>query len=131
MTDTNNHTTGKSSGSLQGRVFTPRSGQELIEAVELGFDYRGDVTITLRSGEVVCGYIFNRDVNEGPAWMDVFPASSNDIRRLYYDDVASIAFSGEDTATGKSWEQWVAKKESERKLEAARMAAEAQARGHL
>ncbi|ALA57165.1 hypothetical protein [Nitrospira moscoviensis] len=131
MTDTKNHTTAAPSGSLHGRVFTPRSPQELIEAIELAFDYRGDVTVELKTGEAVFGYLFNRAAQDGRCWMDLFPASNAGVRRIYYDEVASIAFSGEDTASGKSWEQWVAKKESERKLEAARIAAAAQARGHL
>jgi hypothetical protein len=130
MTDTKNHTAA-SDGSLHGRVFTPRSPQELVDAVELAFDYRGDVTIGLKTGEAVCGYLFNREVNGARSWLELFPASSADIRRLYYDEVATLAFSGEDTASGKSWEQWVMKKESERQLEAARVAAEAKARGHL
>jgi transcriptional antiterminator Rof (Rho-off) len=131
MTDTKNHTAAAWGGSLQGRVFTPRSAQELADAIELAFDYRGDVTLELKSGEAICGYLFNRDVNDGRPWVELFPASSSGTRRLSYDEVATIAFSGEDTASGKSWEQWVAKKESERKLEAARIAADAKARGHL
>ncbi len=128
MTDTKNHT-GTVQPSLQGRRFTARSRQELIEAVDLAFDYRGDVTVELRTGEVLSGYLFNRDVHG--AWLEIFPANQDEIRRLSYDEVVAIAFTGEDTASGKSWEQWVAKKESERRQEAARIAAEARARGHL
>ena len=54
MTDTKNHIAGIA-GSLEGRVFTPNSTAEITEAVELAFDYRGDVTLTLRSGESVTG----------------------------------------------------------------------------
>lgn len=131
MTDTKNHSAGAQIGSLHGRVFTPRSSKELIEAIELAFDYRGDVTVELKSGETINGYLFNREVNGGSSWIELFPASRSDIRRVAYDEVATIAFSGEDTASGKSWENWVAKKESERKAEAARLAADAQARGYL
>lgn len=131
MTDTKNHTTGALHASLQGRRFTPHSRQELIEAVELAFDYRGDVTVELRTGEALSGYLFNRDVQAGGGWLEIFPAHNQEIRRLPYEDVVGIAFTGEDTASGKSWEQWVTKKESERQQEAARIAAEAHARGHL
>lgn len=131
MTDTKNHSAGGPPASLQGRLFSPRSRQELIEAVELAFDYRGDVTIELRTGESLCGYLFNRDATESGGWLEIFPAQSRETRRLSYDDVVRIAFTGEDTASGKSWEQWVAKKESERQQETARIAAEAHARGHL
>ncbi len=42
-----------------------------------------------------------------------------------------IAFTGEDTANGKSWEEWVSKKESERRVEAAKVEADARSRGYL
>ena len=42
-----------------------------------------------------------------------------------------LAFTGEDTATGKSWEAWITKKESERRKDIDRAAAEAKSRGHL
>lgn len=102
-----------------------------MEAVELAFDYRGDVTVELHTGEALSGYLFNREVRDSGAWLELFPAHSQEIRRISYEEVAGIAFTGEDTASGKSWEQWVAKKESERRQEAARIAAEAHARGYL
>ncbi len=131
MTDTKNHSAGPGAGSLQGRVFTPRSSKELAEAIELAFDYRGDVTLELRSGEKVSGYLFNREIHGETAWIDIFPADDLGTRRISHSEIATIAFSGEDTASGKSWENWVTKKESEQKTEAARVAADAQSRGHL
>lgn len=131
MTDTKTHGSPAKTSSLQGRVFRPRSVPELVEAIELAFDYRGDVTVELKSGELLSGYLFNREINAGDSWLELFPSDTPDIRRVRYDDVASVAFSGMDTATGHSWEAWVAKKESERKAEADQVAAQAQARGHL
>jgi hypothetical protein len=131
MTDTKTHGTSAKPSSLQGRVVRPQSLPELVEAIEWAFDYRGDITVELKSGELLSGYLFNREVNAGDSWLELFPAGTPDIRRVRYDEVASVSFSGMDTATGHSWEAWVAKKESERKAEADRVAAEAQARGHL
>ena len=130
MTDTKNHTA-TASGSLEGRVFRPASHNELAEAVELAFDYRGDVTVELTSGESVVGYLFNRDASDSNPWIEVFPADSPASRRIAYAQVASLAFTGEDTANGKSWETWVSKKESERRAEADRIEADARTRGHL
>ena len=48
-----------------------------------------------------------------------------------YEEIVAISFTGEDTASGKSWEAWVAKKESQRKAEAEQVAHAARARGHL
>lgn len=46
-------------GSPEGHVFQPGSFSELAESVELAFDYRGDVTVSLKSGESIGGYLFN------------------------------------------------------------------------
>lgn len=130
MTDTKNHISG-AAGSLEGRVFRPASSAETAEAVELAFDYRGDVTLELRSGESVVGYLFNRQVAAADSYIELFPADSPAPRRIPYQSIATIAFTGEDTANGKSWETWVSKKESERRAEAERVAADAKARGYL
>ncbi|SLM48018.1 conserved protein of unknown function [Nitrospira japonica] len=131
VTDTKNHSDGTPSGSLEGRRFLPGSPAELAEAIELAFDYRGDVTIELASGERLDGYVFNRST-DGPApALDLFPTDAPGVRNILYSDIRSIAFSGEDTATGKSWEAWVTKKESERRAEIERVTADAKARGHL
>lgn len=130
MTDTKNHT-GTGAGSLEGRVFRPSSSEDIAEAVELAFDYRGDVTLELKSGEALVGYLFNRDATGADPWIEVFPEDHPVSRRIVYHHIASIAFTGEDTANGKSWEAWVSKKEFERRAEAARIEADARTRGHL
>lgn len=131
MTDTKSHSAQGAMGSLQGRQFTPHSFAELAEAIELAFDYRGDVTVTLQSGQQLIGYLFNRTVKGQDSTLEIFPEGNSGVQSVRYSDVVSVAFSGEDTASGNSWENWVTKKESERKAEADRIAREAQARGHL
>lgn len=128
MTDSKYHTPEHT--KLEGRVFRPATPAELAKAVELAFDYRGDVTLTLRSGEQVAGYLFNRETAGPQPVLHLFPKTSG-TRQIAYADVATIAFTGEDTASGNSWEVWVAKKESERKTESQQAEAEARARGHL
>lgn len=131
MTDTKNHSNGGTAGSPEGRVFQPASFAEIAEAVELAFDYRGDITVSLKSGEFLSGYLFNRQVSGSDSYLEVFPSDSSDARNIRYDQIAAIAFTGEDTATGKSWEAWIAKKDSERRTEVERIAAEARTRGIL
>ncbi|THJ22783.1 MAG: hypothetical protein CAF45_009215 [Nitrospira sp. CG24E] len=131
MTDTKNHSAAGVAGSPEGRVFQPASFAELAEAVELAFDYRGDVTVSLKSGESLSGYLFNRQVSGSDSSLDIFPSDSSPARQIRYDQITAIVFTGEDTATGKSWEDWVAKKGSERRAEIERVAADAQARGIL
>lgn len=130
MTDTKNHTV-DGAGSLEGRVFTPGSATEVAEAIDLAFDYRGDVTLTLRSGEAVAGYLFNRQSVGPDPYLELFPADRQDPRRISYRDIVAVAFTGADTANGKSWEAWVSKKESERRAEAENNEAVARTKGYL
>ncbi len=130
MTDAKNHNAGDTN-SLEGRVFAPGSSIEMAEAIELAFDYRGDVTLRLRSGESVVGYLFNRQNADTDPYLELFPIDRQDPRRISYRDISAIAFTGEDTANGKSWEAWVSKKESERRVEAERVEAIARTKGYL
>ena len=117
--------------NLEGRVFRPANDAERGQAIEVAFDYRGDVTLELASGETVAGYIFNRNSAASPPALQIFPRDQPGSLVILYADVRAIAFTGEDTASGKSWETWVHKKESERTAEAEQIKAEAKARGHL
>src|SRR4029078_12025715 len=131
MTNTQNQSSGGIAGSPEGRVFQPASLAELAEAVELAFDYRGDVTVSLKSGESLSGYLFNRQVDGSNSYLDVLPSDISQARHIRYDQIAAIAFTGEDTASVKSWEMWIAKKDSERRAEINRVAADAKTRGIL
>lgn len=130
MTDTKNHPA-DTPASLEGRVIKPASAAEIMEAVELAFDYRGDVTLTLRSGETVAGYLFNRQAADDDPYLELFPVDQQSPQRISYRSIESIAFTGEDTANGKSWEAWVSKKDSERRAEAAQVEAAARTKGYL
>jgi len=130
MTDTKAHDT-DASGTLEGRVFWSTSASELAEAIDLAFDYRGDVTLELSSGEVVVGYLFNRHAKGESPSVEFFSEDSAAPRTIAYSVIQSITFTGEDTANGKSWEAWVSKKESERRAEAQRVEEDARSRGLL
>jgi hypothetical protein len=102
---------------LQGRVWAAASDEELREGLEKAFDYRGDVTITLKSGDSVEGYIFDRKTGSSLADSMVRLFPKNEPRKLSipYADIQGLAFTGRDTAAGKSWEAWL-KKYWEKKL---------------
>lgn len=129
MTDAKYHA--PETGSLEGRVFRPATPEELAGAIELAFDYRGDITVELKSGDRVIGYLFNRTATGDQPTIELFPATSSGTMTIPYSEIAAIAFTGEDTATGKSWEAWMAKKDTDRRQDVDRAAAEAKARGHL
>ena len=116
--------------SLEGAVFTFQSEADRFEGIDKAFDYRGDVSITLRN-EQVEGFIFNREPKATPPRIQVFIKGSEEPRIIPYADVMAIAFTGKDTADGKSWDAWVNKKEHERQAEADRIKAESEAQGHL
>jgi len=122
------HTPKPRPGTFQGRTFAPANDDELSEVINRAFDYRGDVTITLDDGSAIEGYLSNRDARART--IEFFPRDG-DMKRIAYASVRSITFSGQDTADGKSWENWMAKKADQRKAEADRLRQEAIARGEL
>ena len=94
---------------LEGWIPEFATDEEICAALEKAFDYRGDVTITLRSGEKVEAYIFNRFTGKSLAdsWVQYFAPSAPDKRKLSYAEIARLEFSGKDRAAGKHWEDWV------------------------
>jgi hypothetical protein len=97
--------------SLQGWVPPLAGEEELRRALEHAFDYRGDVTITLKSGETLEGYIFDRRPGKSltDSYVRVLPQDNSARRDIPYAEIAALAFTGRDTAAGKSWEAWVKK----------------------
>jgi len=96
---------------LQGWVPGLANEEELRGALEKAFDYRGDVTITRKDGTKLEGYIFDRvsGKNLESSFVRLLPKDSNQRVKISYAEIAALAFSGRDTAAGKSWEAWVKK----------------------
>jgi hypothetical protein len=94
---------------LEGWIPVMASDEEVRSALEKAFDYRGDVSITFKSGEKVDAYIFNRHTGASLAdsWVQYFAANAPDKRKVSYADIARLEFSGKDRAAGKHWEDWV------------------------
>jgi len=97
--------------SLQGQVPALATEEELREALEKAFDYRGDVTITRKDGKIFEGYVFDRvsGKNLESSFVRLLPKDSSQRVKISYAEIAALAFSGRDTAAGKSWEAWVRK----------------------
>ena len=97
--------------TVQGWVPELAGEEELRIALEKAFDYRGDVTLTLKNQTKIEGYIFDRIT--GPSlsasYVRVLPKESGQKLKIAYADIAKLAFTGRDTAAGKSWEAWVRK----------------------
>ena len=101
---------------LEGWIASLASEEEIRVALEKAFDYRGDVTITRKDGSIIEGYLFDR--RSGSTLADscvrVLPKASDQKILISYADIAALAFTGRDTAAGKSWEAWM-KKYAEKK----------------
>jgi hopanoid biosynthesis associated radical SAM protein HpnH len=87
------------------------AAEQIASGIEQAFDYRGDVTITLGSGESIEGYIFDRDL--AASTMRIMTKAGRKIG-IGSADVARLSFTGRDMADGRSWEAWV-RKYAERK----------------
>jgi hypothetical protein len=94
---------------LEGWVPTLASEDDLRAALEKAFDYRGDVALTLKSGERIEAYIFNRlpGATLADSYVQYFTPSAVDKRKVSYAEIARLEFSGKDRAAGKHWEDWV------------------------
>jgi hypothetical protein len=97
--------------SVEGWIPELATENELREALEKAFDYRGDVAITKKDGGKIDGYIFDRvtGANLENSFVRVLPRDSNQRVKISYAEIAALAFSGRDPAAGKSWEAWVRK----------------------
>jgi hypothetical protein len=97
--------------NLQGWIPELATEADVRAVIEKAFDYRGDVTVTRKDGSEVTGYLFDRRV--GPTLdnsvVRLIVANSNVRPVISYSQIAALAFSGRDTAAGKSYEAWVKK----------------------
>ena len=102
---------GREREQLEGWIPALATEAEVRDALEKAFDYRGDITVTLKDGRRVVGYLFDRRL--GATLQDsivrIMPATGGGKLNVSYAEVAALAFTGRDTAAGKSFEAWVKK----------------------
>jgi len=94
---------------LEGWIPVLATEEETREALEQAFGYRGDVTITLKTGVRIEGYIFDR--RPAPALhraiVRIMPKDTSERVSIPYSEIAGLAFTGRDSAAGRNWEAWV------------------------
>jgi hypothetical protein len=102
---------GREREQLEGWVPELASEGEVREALEKAFDYRGDVTITCKDGSKVEGYLFDRRSGSSlsDSFVRIIPSKERTKVNVTYADIAALAFTGRDTAAGKTFEAWVKK----------------------
>ena len=97
--------------AIEGWIPELASEDDIRTALEKAFDYRGDVTITRKDGTKVEGYVFDR--RAGATLQDsavrILPTNSTTKLAIPYSDIAALAFTGRDTAAGKTFEAWMKK----------------------
>jgi hypothetical protein len=97
--------------NLQGWIPQLATEADIRAVIEKAFDYHGDVTINCKDGSEITGYLFDRRI--GPTLVNsvvrLIVADSNERPAISYSEIAAIAFTGRDTAAGKSYEAWVKK----------------------
>jgi len=110
---------GRAREQLEGWVPELATDEEIRVALEKAFDYRGDITVTKKDGTKVEGYLFDRQTGKGltdsfvrllPSSGPVGGATGQRVKIVIaYADIAALAFTGRDTAAGKTFEAWVKK----------------------
>jgi hypothetical protein len=102
--------------NLEGWVPPLATEAELRQALEKAFDYRGDITITRKDGSQVQGYLFDRRTGAtlAQSFIRIIPTNSENKQQpaklnIAYSEIAALAFTGRDTAAGKTFDAWVKK----------------------
>jgi hypothetical protein len=102
---------GREREQLEGWIPELASDAEVREALEKAFDYRGDITVTRKDSSQVTGYLFDRRAGASLAdsFVRIIPSDGSAKVSVAYSDIAALAFTGRDTAAGKTFEAWVKK----------------------
>src|SRR3974390_2911812 len=89
--------------SIGGRMNIP---QDLERQIEEAFHYRGHVTVALKNGTAIEGFLYNRQFgdqkNQQASYVELVVKNKDENRRLAVADIESVALTGEDAAAGKS-----------------------------
>jgi hypothetical protein len=95
--------------NLEGWVPALATDDDLRQALDKALNYRGDVTLTLKSGERIEAFIFNCHTGTtlAESWVNYYTPTAPEKRKVGYAEIARIEFSGKDRAAGKHWEDWV------------------------
>jgi len=101
--------------------------EALDEALIAARDLRGDVTLYLTDGSQVEGFLYDRSLGHSSAQRKVrmLPKDGGTRLSITEDRIAAVAFTGKDTAAGKTWENWV-KRYAEKRLKGEKACIEAE-----
>ena len=94
--DTQEVAAGREREELEGWIPELASEAEINAAFEKAFDYRGDVTLTLKDGRVIQGYVFDRRTGAtlAESVVRVIPANEPTKVSVPYAEIAALTFPG-------------------------------------
>src|SRR5690349_17068313 len=86
------HAPGRERENLEGWIPQLASDEEIRAALEKAFDYRGDVSITLKSGEKIEGYIFDRRTGTSlsDSLVRLYPKTGSQKVSVLYAEIAAL-----------------------------------------
>lgn len=72
----------------------------VAKQIDEAFDYRGHVTVTLKDGQVIEGYIYHRSLDPrfGEPCLEMFPKDQDQRLVVPARNVKSVALTGKDFA---------------------------------
>ncbi len=102
---------GREREQLEGWVPELAGEDEVREALEKAFDYRGDITLTRKDGTQVQGYLYDRRTGDtlADSLVRIMPSNGAGRVSIAYSEIAGLAFTGRDNAAGKTFDAWVKK----------------------
>jgi hypothetical protein len=91
---------------------------DIAVLVDKAFDYRGDVTLELKDGRQIVGYLCNRVPKrkqpDAEPFVELMVPGETEKKVIKYTEIRDIRLTGEDTAAGKSWEEWMARQSAKK-----------------
>lgn len=87
----------------------------LEKQIEEAFHFRGNVTIAFHDGNAIEAFVYNREFDNPRLKMDnfieVYLAGDGAHQTYPIKNIGSVTLTGEDCAAGKSYQEWLEKKE--------------------
>ncbi|MSR33414.1 MAG: hypothetical protein EXS12_01205 [Phycisphaerales bacterium] len=78
------------------------------EGLQVACSFRGDVTLELKDGNSIEGYIFDlKRTNAPPRAVRILPKDGRSRITVEQSTIQTLCFTGKDAAAGKSWENWM------------------------
>ena len=86
------------------------------EALTAACSFRGDVTLELKDGSAIEGYVFDlKRTNTAPHAVRILPKDGRARITVEQSTIQTLCFTGKDAAAGKTWENWM-RRYAEKKL---------------